>query len=177
MPGSCVHATRCGAPDNAGRRPTRHRAFFRQDAQTRAGNFPGRTVIHTLEIEHMPTLSGHTSAIRATSVIGTNVHDASGRKIGEVEDIMLDKLSSNIMFAIISFGGFLGIAEKFHPVPWSALKFDKSKSSYVVEFTKEQLEAAPAGSIDELARNDGQDFRNRAFDYYKAPRYWETPRH
>jgi sporulation protein YlmC with PRC-barrel domain len=177
MPGSCVHATRRGAPDNAGRRPTRHRAFFRQDAQTRAGNFPGRTVIHTLEIEHMPTLSGHTSAIRATSVIGTNVHDASGRKIGEVEDIMLDKLSSNIMFAIISFGGFLGIAEKFHPVPWSALKFDKSKSSYVVEFTKEQLEAAPAGSIDELARNDGQDFRNRAFDYYKAPRYWETPRH
>lgn len=125
----------------------------------------------------MPTPSGHTSAIRASTVTGTDVHDASGRKIGEIEDIMLDKLSNNIMFAVVSFGGFLGMAEKYHPLPWSALKFDKSKDGYVVEVTKEQLEAAPAGSIDELARNDGQDFRNQAFDYYKAPRYWETPRH
>jgi sporulation protein YlmC with PRC-barrel domain len=125
----------------------------------------------------MPTPSGHTSAIRATTVTGTDVHDSSGRKIGEIEDIMLDKLSNNIMFAVVSFGGFLGMAEKYHPLPWSSLKFDKSKDGYVVEVTKEQLEAAPAGSIDELSRNDGQDFRNRAFDYYKAPRYWETPRH
>jgi sporulation protein YlmC with PRC-barrel domain len=125
----------------------------------------------------MPTPSGHTSAIRASTVTGTDVHDSSGRKIGEIEDIMLDKLSNNIMFAVVSFGGFLGMAEKYHPLPWSSLKFDKSKDGYVVEVTKEQLEAAPAGSIDELSRNDGQDFRNRAFDYYKAPRYWETPRH
>lgn len=125
----------------------------------------------------MPTASGHTSAIRASTVIGTSVHDSSGRKIGEIEDVMLDKLSSNIMFAVVSFGGFLGIAEKFHPIPWSSLKYDKSKDSYVVDFTKEQLEAAPAGSIEELTRDDGQDYRNRAYDYYKAPRYWETPRH
>lgn len=125
----------------------------------------------------MPTASGHTSAIRASTVIGTSVHDSSGRKIGEIEDVMLDKLSSNIMFAVVSFGGFLGIAEKFHPIPWSSLNYDKSKDSYVVNFTKEQLEAAPAGSIEELTRDDGQDYRNRAYDYYKAPRYWETPRH
>lgn len=125
----------------------------------------------------MPTASGHTSAIRASTVIGTSVHDSSGRKIGEIEDVMLDKLSSNIMFAVVSFGGFLGIAEKFHPIPWSSLNYDKSKDSYVVDFTKEQLEAAPAGSIEELTRDDGQDYRNRAYDYYKAPRYWETPRH
>ena len=125
----------------------------------------------------MPTASGHTSAIRASTVIGTSVHDSSGRKIGEIEDVMLDKLSSNIMFAVVSFGGFLGIAEKFHPIPWSSLKYDKAKDSYVVDFTKEQLEAAPTGSIEELTRDDGQDYRNRAYDYYKAPRYWETPRH
>lgn len=125
----------------------------------------------------MPTTSGHTSAIRATKVCGTGVNDKSGKKIGEVEDIILDKLSNSIMFAVVSFGGFLGIDEKFHPIPWSSLKFDKAKDSYVVEFTKEQLEAAPVGDLDELTRNDGQDFRNRAFDYYKAPRYWESPRH
>ena len=125
----------------------------------------------------MPTASGHTSAIRATTVIGTNVHDAAGKKIGEVEDIMLDKLSNNIMFAVLSFGGFLGVAAKYHPVPWSSLNYDKSKGSYVVDFSKEQLEAAPAASIEDLTRNDGRDFRAQAVDYYKAPRYWEAPRH
>lgn len=125
----------------------------------------------------MPTVSGHTSAIRATKVCGTPVNDPAGKKIGEVEDVVLDKLSNNIMFAVVSFGGFLGMAEKYHPVPWSSLKYDKSKGSYVVEFSKEQLQAAPVGDLDELTRNDGQDFRNRTFDYYKAPRYWEAPRH
>jgi sporulation protein YlmC with PRC-barrel domain len=130
-----------------------------------------------MEETFMATASGHTSAIRATKVCGTPVHDMSGRKIGEVEDIVLDKLSNNILFAVVSFGGFLGMAEKYHPVPWSSLKYDKGKGNYVVDFTKEQLEAAPVGDLDELTRNDGQDFRNRAHDYYKAPRYWEASRH
>ncbi|MGH8196840.1 MAG: PRC-barrel domain-containing protein [Steroidobacteraceae bacterium] len=125
----------------------------------------------------MPTATGHTAAIRAKKVSGTSVIDRSDKKIGEIEDVMLDKLSNNIMFAIVSFGGFLGIAEKYHPIPWSSLKYDKSKDAYVVDFTKEQLEAAPAASIEELTRNDGQVFRDKAFDYYKAPRYWESTRH
>jgi sporulation protein YlmC with PRC-barrel domain len=125
----------------------------------------------------MPTATGHTSAIRATKVCGTAVHDKSGNKIGEIEDVILDKLSNNIMFAVVSFGGFLGLGEKYHPIPWSTLKYDKPKGSYLVDFTKEQLQAAPAADLEDLTRNDGQDFRNRAYDYYKAPRYWETPRH
>ena len=94
-----------------------------------------------------------------------------------MEDVVLDKLSNNILFAVVSFGGFLGMAEKYHPIPWSSLKYDKPKGNYVVEFTKEQLEAAPVGDLDDLTRDDGQDFRARVHDYYKAPRYWETPRH
>jgi sporulation protein YlmC with PRC-barrel domain len=122
----------------------------------------------------MTTATGHTSAIRAKKVLGTNVTDRSGKKIGEVEDVVLDKESNSILFAVIGFGGFLGIAEKYHPVPWAALDYDESQGSYVVDYTKEQLQAAPAGSIDELTRGDGLQFRDRTYDYYKAPRYWET---
>jgi sporulation protein YlmC with PRC-barrel domain len=125
----------------------------------------------------MPTATGHTTAIRAKKVSGTKIVDQSGKKIGEVEDIVLDKLSNNIMFAIVSFGGILGMSEKYHPVPWSTLKYEKSKDSYVVTFTKEQLEAAPAASMEELIRDDGMAFRDKAFDYYKTPRYWEASRH
>jgi len=122
----------------------------------------------------MPTASGHTQAIRAKKVIGTNVKDPTGQKIGEVEDVMLDKESNNIMFAVVGFGGFLGIAEKYHPIPWSALEFDEDEGAYVVNYTKEQLQGAPTASIDELARDDGQMFRDRSYAYYKEPRYWES---
>ena len=121
----------------------------------------------------MSTASGHTSAIRAKRVIGTSVNDATGKKIGEVEDIVLDKKSNDIMFTVVSFGGFLGIGEKYHPLPWSTLDYDKEEGGYVVNLTREQLQAAPAYSIDDLTKGDGSQFREQVYDYYKTPRYWE----
>jgi sporulation protein YlmC with PRC-barrel domain len=123
----------------------------------------------------MPTASGHTSAIRAKKVLGTAIKDHSGNKIGEVEDVMLDKTSNSILFAVVSFGGFLGMAEKYHPIPWSSLDSDEDEDAYVVNYTKEQLEAASVASIDELTRDDGMRLRERTYAYYKAPRYWESP--
>ena len=121
----------------------------------------------------MTTASGHTSAIRAKKVLGTNVKDTTGNKIGEVEDVVLDKQSNSIMFAVIGFGGFLGMAEKYHPIPWASLDYNEEENAYVVNYTKDQLKAAPSGSIDELTRDSGMQFRDRAYDYYKAPRYWD----
>jgi sporulation protein YlmC with PRC-barrel domain len=120
----------------------------------------------------MTTATGHTQAICAKKVIGTNVNDRSGKKLGQVEDVVLDKKSNNIMFAIVSFGGLLGMNAKYHPIPWASLDYDTSQNAYVVGFTREQLEAAPADSIEELTRNDGTAYRDRAYKYYDAPRYW-----
>ena len=118
------------------------------------------------------TPSGHTSAIRAQKVLGTNVCNNAGEKIGEVEDIVLDKLSNNIMFAVVGFGGFLGIGEKFHPIPWASLDYDEKHDAYVVSFTKEQLQKGPCDSIDALTRGDLTKYRDKAYDYYKVPQYW-----
>jgi sporulation protein YlmC with PRC-barrel domain len=119
----------------------------------------------------MTTASGHTSAIRAKKVIGTSVKDTAGNKIGVIEDVVLDKESNNIMFAVVGFGGFLGMNEKYHPLPWETLEYDEDLGAYCVNYSRAQLEAAPAGSIEELTREDGQ-FRERAYEYYKAPRDW-----
>ncbi len=121
----------------------------------------------------MSTVSGHTAAIRARKVLGTSVVDTAGRKIGVIEDIVLDKLSNNIMFAVVSFGGFLGMGDKFHPLPWNMLDYDPAEDSYVVNVTKEQLQSAPADSVAALTRNDGQAYRDSAYSYYDMPRYWE----
>ena len=121
----------------------------------------------------MPTATGHTSAIRASKVIGTSVYNGAGHKIGKVEDVVLDKQSNTIMFAVVGFGGFLGMNEKYHPLPWSTLDYQKGKDGYVVNLSKEQLEAAPADAIDQLTSNDGEGLRDKVYDYYKAPRYWQ----
>jgi sporulation protein YlmC with PRC-barrel domain len=121
----------------------------------------------------MSTASGHTTAIRAKKVLGTTVKDGKGDTIGKVEDVVLDKLSNNIMFAVVSFGGFLGMGEKYHPLPWSLLQYDENDGNYVVSVSKEQLKAAPAYEITDLTKGDGMVFRDAAFNYYKTPRYWQ----
>ena len=90
----------------------------------------------------MPTLTGHTNAIRAGKAIGTNVYDRTGKKIGDIKDIVLEKTSNNILFAVVSFGGLLGMGEKYHPVPWGELDYDPNMGGYVVSFTAEQVKNA-----------------------------------
>lgn len=120
----------------------------------------------------MPTPQGHTTAIRGSRVIGTDVYNPSGDKIGEVEDVMLDKMSNNIMFAVVGFGGFLGMGEKFHAIPWSSLDYEKDKGGYIVPYSKEQLEKAPADTINQLSKDDGYAARDAAYEYYQVERYW-----
>ena len=82
--------------------------------------------------------------IAAERVTGTDVYNLQGDKLGTVEDIMIDKVSGRAIYAVMSFGGFLGIGEKHHPLPWSTLDYQKERDGYVVNMTKEQLQAAPA---------------------------------
>jgi sporulation protein YlmC with PRC-barrel domain len=120
----------------------------------------------------MAISAANSDAIRAKKVIGTSVKDLSGDKIGTVEDIVLDKLSNNIVFVIVGFGGFMGMGEKYHPIPWLSLKYDEREGAYVVPFSRDMLEAAPADSIDALVSGNAVAYRDRAYDYYNAPHYW-----
>ena len=83
------------------------------------------------------------SLIAAEKVEGTNVYNLDGEKLGTVDDIMIDKVSGKAIYALMSFGGFLGIGEKYHPLPWSTLKYDESKGGYLVNLNKKMLEGAP----------------------------------
>ena len=127
----------------------------------------------------MTTSSGHTSAILASRVKGTAVYDGGGDKIGTVEDVVLDKTSNRIMFAALGFGGILGMGEKYCPVPWSLLNYDKEKGGYVVPLTKERLKTAPAYELKDLTKHDGSagdslgDIREETYSYYNVNRDWQ----
>jgi hypothetical protein len=112
------------------------------------------------------------SLISAGKVQGTPVYNTQGESLGEVEDVMIDKRSGKIAYAVMSFGGFLGLGNDYHPLLWNTLKYDTRQDGYIVGLTKQQLEAAPR-----FSRDDNPAWGNRAFeqsihDYYRAPPYW-----
>ncbi len=123
----------------------------------------------------MTTSSGHTSAILASKVKGTAVYNNSGEKIGTVEDIVLDKQSNQILFAALGFGGFLGMGEKYHPVPWSMLEYSEDKGGYVVPLNKDVLQNAPNYDLKDLTKHDGwlNGIREKSYDYYNIERDWQ----
>ncbi|MCX8995923.1 PRC-barrel domain-containing protein [Rhizobiaceae bacterium BDR2-2] len=115
------------------------------------------------------TTSG--SLIAAEKVNGTNVYNTAGDKLGSVDDIMLDKASGRAIYAIMSFGGFLGMGEKYHPLPWSSLKYDSQKDGYVVDLDKKQLQDAP--HYDQSSPFEWTpEYGRRVDSYYNAPHYW-----
>jgi PRC-barrel domain len=81
--------------------------------------------------------------IASDRVEGTAVLDRNGVKIGTIERLMIDKLSGRVAYAVMSFGGFLGIGEKYHPVPWEVLNYNEEEGAYVVGLDREHLANAP----------------------------------
>ncbi len=84
---------------------------------------------------------------RASSVIGSSVKDLSGKDAGKVEDLLLD-YRGHVGYAVVSFGGFLGIGDKLYAVPWDAVIVDQEKRTVYLDVKKEALEHAPSFSSD-----------------------------
>ena len=75
---------------------------------------------------------------------GTDVYNGEGEHLGHIDDIVLGKANGHAEYAIMSFGGFLGMGEKDHPLPWQSLTYDPGLGGYVVNVTRDQLEGAPS---------------------------------
>jgi PRC-barrel domain len=81
--------------------------------------------------------------IASNKVEGTAVYNRQGEHLGEVYNFMVDKYSGQVAYAVMSFGGFLGIGESYHPLPWRVLDYDTGLGGYVVDLDKEKLRGAP----------------------------------
>ena len=110
--------------------------------------------------------------IEASKVQGTAVFNSKGEKLGSVDDVMIDKRSGNAAYAILSFGGFLGIGSGYHPIPWSKLKYSTDMGGYVVDIDKTVLEGAPAYAAGAEPRWGDQTYEEGLHRYYGATPYW-----
>lgn len=112
--------------------------------------------------------------IAASRVAGTSVFTTSGEKLGTLEDVMIDKPSGRIAYAVLGFGGFLGIAGHHHPLPWSTLRYDTALGGYVVDLDPSVLEGAPAYAAgDEVAWAD-EAWGRKIHDYYDTEPCWRA---
>ena len=106
--------------------------------------------------------------IASDKVEGTPVYNRQDESLGSIYTVMIDKFSGQVAYAVMGFGGFLGIGERYHPLPWKALTYDTRLGGYVVDVSREQLERAPSYARDEAPWSDPA-YGRRVSDYYGVP--------
>ncbi|GEO17677.1 PRC-barrel domain-containing protein [Microvirga aerophila] len=112
--------------------------------------------------------------IESDRVEGSAVYDPSGKYIGSIKRLMIEKMSGRIVYTVVSFGGFVGLGEDQHTVPWSKLTYDNGLGGYRTDITEEQLLGAPI-----FYRADNYHWADREqerglHDYWAAPYYWSV---
>ncbi len=108
--------------------------------------------------------------IASDRVEGTSVYAPDGASLGTVHNFMVDKTTGMVAYAVLSFGGFLGLGERYHPLPWKKLTYDTTGSGYVVDMTKEELEHAPSFTAAETPWSNSKYGRG-VYDFYRVPYY------
>jgi hypothetical protein len=108
--------------------------------------------------------------IASDKVEGTAVYNRAGEHLGSVYNFMVDKFTGCVAYAVMSFGGFLGIGERYHPLPWKVLTYDPRLGGYVVDLTRDQLEKAPHYALEDTPWADPKYGRS-VYDYYNVPWY------
>lgn len=112
------------------------------------------------------SLSETPSLIAASKVNGTNVYNRQGDSIGSIYDVMIDKRSGRVDYAIMSFGGFLGLGEHYHPLPWHLLQYDPRQGGYVVDLDRDRLQGGPSFASSTMPDWSNGGYSQQVDDYY-----------
>ena len=107
--------------------------------------------------------------ISSARVQGTEVYGPAGEHVGEIDHLMIERVSGRVAYAVMSFGGFLGMGKDFYPIPWNALKYDTTLDGYRTDITREQVEGAPTYSGGESFDWSDDDWHKRVHDHYQSP--------
>ena len=112
--------------------------------------------------------------LAASTLAGDQVQNSAGEDLGKVDEIMIDIPAGKVAYAVLSFGGFLGMGNKLFAVPWNALKLDEDKKHFILDVDKKKLENAPGFDKDNWPDMADTSWGTRIFSYYGAEPYWET---
>ena len=111
--------------------------------------------------------------LSASTLAGDHVRNRAGEGLGAIEEIMLDVSSGHIAYAVLSFGGFLGIGAKLFAVPWSALEINEGEHQFILNVDRKTLENAPGFDKDNWPDMADPAFGESIHQHYRATPYWK----
>lgn len=104
---------------------------------------------------------------------GNDVYSAAGEYLGQVEEIMLDTCAGRVAYAVLGFGGFLGLGEKLFAIPWTGMRFDASNRRFILHIDKQRLAEAPAFDKDHWPSMIDRTWARNIHAFYGTKPYWE----
>jgi len=110
------------------------------------------------------------SLIASDKVEGTAVYGVDRQKIGRIDNVMIDKLGGKVAYAVLSFGGFLGLGTEHYPLPWPMLKYDESLGGYLINLSSERFKNAPRYGENENWEWTSEN-RTKVDRFYEATSY------
>ncbi len=104
--------------------------------------------------------------LSANTLIGDDVKNAAGENLGKIEDLMIDVNGSEVNYAVLSFGGFMGIGDKLFAVPLKAMQLDTENKCFILNESKERLENAPGFDKDNWPNHSDPKWTTQVHSYY-----------
>ena len=102
-------------------------------------------------------------------IIGKEVISYQGQSLGEIKELMIDAAAGRVTYAVLSFGGFLGLGDKLFAVPWVSLSYDRDRDAFMIKADKELLENAPGFDKDKWPNMSDATWKWTVHKYYDAP--------
>jgi hypothetical protein len=110
--------------------------------------------------------------IASDRIEGTAVRRSNGDKVGTIERLMIEKVSGKVVYAVMSFGGFLGLGEDYYTLPWGVLTYNTALDAYELNLTEDQLRGAPQRSSQGQDASFDRNWEEHVHRYYNATPYW-----
>lgn len=110
---------------------------------------------------------------KGSTILGSTVENTQGERLGSIEDIVIDPETNRIVYAVVSFGGFLGLGEKWFAIPLSAMGRSQEEHKFVFDVRKEQLENAPGFNKNKWPQTADREWVSSVYSYYKQPMDWD----
>jgi sporulation protein YlmC with PRC-barrel domain len=117
-------------------------------------------------------IANSSSLIEGSRVKGVAVYNPKAERLGTVDDVVIDKRSGKVVYAVMSFGGFLGIGNDYYPIPWGKLKYEPSLQAYVADINAKILEGAPNYAEDTQPKWDDPNYEEGIHTHYGIAPYW-----
>jgi PRC-barrel domain len=116
--------------------------------------------------------SGNFSIPTVRVQVPTTCYNRQGERLGTVHNFMVDKSTGQVAYAVMSFGGFLGMGESYHPLPWRVLNYDTRQGGFVIDVDRSRLEKAPSYMASKVPNWSDRTYGSRIGQFYGVPPYW-----